>query len=203
MKIKKLLLITFLLTYAFESQAAINVSEIKINMANLETLKDKDAGLAKCEELIREIDLAEENEKAHSAEFYTWKGIVTAKMAQYKKSLTLAKEARSYLEKSVEIDEKNSDAAALNALGILYHRVPRFIAFGDNKKAEEYFKRAIQISSNVDTNWRYGEFLIDTGKKEKGLELLKAALSKVNPAKSEEKIKAKIIQELVKKYEKE
>jgi Tfp pilus assembly protein PilF len=86
-------------------------------------------------------------------------------------------------------------------LGIIYHRVPKFISFRDDKKSEEYFKKAVATSSNLDTNWRYGEFLIDTGRKEQGLELLKTALTKLKPTKFDEKIKEKIIQGLIKKYE--
>ncbi len=200
MKIKQLALTVFLLFFSFNANAAIDVSHIKLELAKLEGSQDKKAGLAKAEELLAKIN-EQEKQNSESAEFYTWKGIVVAKMAHYKKSLSLAKEAKGYLEKAVSIDEKNSNAAALNALGILYHRVPRFISFGDDKKSEEYFKRANSVSSNLDTNWRYGEFLVETDQKQKGLELLKSALTKVDAKKPDEKIKEKIIQDLIKKYE--
>lgn len=205
MKIKKiypLFFATFL--WPLLANAALNVPQIKLEMAKLEISKDQKAGLLKCEELMTKLDEEEKN-GANSAEFYTWKGIVLAKMAHYKapspSALNLAKEARENLEKAVLIDEKSSDAAALNALGIIYHRVPRFISFGSDKKSEEYFKRAIAASNNLDTNWRYGEFLVETGRKDEGLPLLKAALSKIDQKKADEKIKEKIIQQLIKKYE--
>jgi tetratricopeptide (TPR) repeat protein len=201
MKIRNLFIPLILLAISSNSYAALDLPKIKLELAKLEGSKDKKVGLAKCDELIKEIDIEMNSEKKNLAEVYTWKGIVVAKMAHYNKSLSLAKDAKSYLEKAIEIDEKNSDAAALNALGIMYHRVPRFISFGDDKKSEEYFKRAVQVSSNLDTNWRYGEFLLETGRKEQGLEHLKTALSQVNPAEEDKKIKAKIIQELIKKYE--
>jgi Tfp pilus assembly protein PilF len=200
MKIKIVILFASVLLYSFNANAALNISQIKLELAKLEGFKDKKVGLAKCENLMMQINEEERGDK-NSSEFYTWKGIVTAKMAHYQRSLSLAKEARSLLEKAVAIDEKNSDAAALNALGILYHRVPSLISFGDDKKSEEYFKRAIALSSNIDTNWRYGEFLIDANKKEEGLKLLKSALLKVNSEKQDDKIKEKIIQELIKRYE--
>ena len=201
MKIRNFITSAMLLVFSCNAHAALDLPKIKLEMAKLEGSKDKKVGLAKCDELMKEIEEKEVTNKENPAEVYTWKGIVVAKMAHYKKSLSLAKEAKSYLEKAVEIDEKNSDAAALNALGIMYHRVPRFISFGDNKKSEEYFQRAVKVSSNLDTNWRYGEFLLEAGKKEEGLQHLKTALSQVNPAEEDKKIKAKIIQELIKKYE--
>ncbi len=197
---KKIILFTLVLFYSLSANAALNIPHIKLELAKLEGSKDKNTGLAKCEELMTQINQEDKGDK-NSAEFYTWKGIVTAKMAHYRKSLSLAKETKNLLEKAIIIDEKNSDAAALNALGIMYHRVPRFISFGDNKKSEEYFKRAISASSNLDTNWRYGEFLMEIGKKEEGLKLLKIALSKASQEKPDEKIKEKIIQEMIRKYE--
>jgi tetratricopeptide (TPR) repeat protein len=190
--------------YSISANAALDVAKIKLELAKLEIKKDKEEGLKKCEELFSLIEQEEEN-GSESAELYTWKGIILAKMAHYNapapKALSLAKDARDSLEKAVLIDEKNSGAAALNALGIIYHKVPRFISFGDNEKSEEYFKRAILISNNLDTNWRYGEFLIDVGKKTEGLKLLKTALSKVDKRKADEKIKAEIIKNLIKKNE--
>ena len=39
-----------------------------------------------------------------------------------------------------------SDAAAYNALGMLYHKVPGWpISFGSNKKARDYFEKAIAL----------------------------------------------------------
>lgn len=198
MKTKILAISAFVLMFSFNASAALNMPHIKFELAKLEGSKDKKIGISKCEELMAQID--RDGEK-NSAEFYTWKGIVTAKMAHYQKSLSLAKEARSLLERAVAIDEKNSDAAALNALGLMYHRVPRFISFRDDAKSEAYFKQAVATSSNLDTNWRYGEFLIETGKKDEGLKLLKTALLKSDPKKQDEQIKEKIVLELIKNNE--
>lgn len=203
MKNSKLLAAFFALSFFLnvpQAVAALDLANIKFELAKLENSSDKKVILAKCDELMLAIN-KEDKGNASSAEFYTWKGIVTAKMAKYNKSLTLANEAKELLEKAVKLDEKNSDGAALNALGILYYRVPRFISFKDDKKAEEYFKKAIATSSNLDTNWRYGEFLIESGKKEQGLELLKLALTKADARKPDEKIKQQIVKELITKNE--
>lgn len=191
--------------FSFNASAALNVPAIKLELAKLESVKDKDEGLKKCEKLLATIEQEEEKTEKESAEIYTWKGIVLAKMGHYKapnlKALGYAKQARGYLEQAIEMNKGSPDSVALNALGILYHRVPRFISFGDNDKAEEYFKQAITTSSNLDTNWRYGEFLIEEGKKEEGLKLLTTALSKVDPTKPDEKIKEEIIRGLIKENE--
>lgn len=200
MKSLKLILTLSLLTFTCSKAFALDLPSIKLELAKLESQSDKALGAEKCNDLLVKIN---QEQKQDSAEFFTWRGIILAKLAHYNapnpKALGLAKEAKNNLEKAVEIDEKNSDAAALNALGILYHRVPKFISFGDDKKSEEYFKRAIQVSSNLDTNWRYGEFLIEKGRVEEGLNLLKTAVAKADQKKADEKIKQKIIQELIEK----
>ena len=87
-------------------------------------------------------------------------------------------EARALLDKAIAIDPKANEAAGLNALGILYHKVPIWpISFGNNKKARAYFEQALSVSSNLDTNFRMGEFLIDMGEREKGVSHLKTALA--------------------------
>lgn len=205
MRITKFLSVSLVVFfYSISANAALDLAKIKLELAKLESVKDKDEGFARCEKLMAQLDESGEEEK-NPATYYTWEGIVVAKMAHYKapaiSALSLAKDARRSLEKAVELDETNSNAAALNALGIIYHRVPRFISFGNDKKSEEYFKRANAVSSNLDTNWRYGEFLVEEGRKEEGLKLLKLALSKANSSKADEVIKAKIIRDLIKENE--
>jgi len=112
------------------------------------------------------------------AEPFIWKGIALAARAKYQgvSALALVREARDLLEQSIQLDPAASDAAAYNALAILYHKVPGWpISFGSNKKARDYFEKAIAISSNLDTCFRYGEFLLDIGEKEEGLRYLKRA----------------------------
>lgn len=187
--------------FANSTLAALNISEVRIELAKLESIKNKKEGFERCKKLIAKI----ESESAKdSIEYNLWKGVALAKEGHYKSpnpaALGLAKEAKLLLEKAASQDERYMGAIPLNALGILYHRVPRF-SFGSNTKAEEYFKRAIAISSSIDTNWRYGEFLIDTGKIPEGIALLKTAIIKADKNKEDDAIKTQIIENLIKSNE--
>jgi tetratricopeptide (TPR) repeat protein len=114
------------------------------------------------------------------AEPYVWKAIALSAKAKHQgiSALSSVKQAKKLLEKSIGINPSAADGAGYNALAMLYYKVPGWpIGFGDSDKAEEYFQKALSTSSNLDTNYRYGEFLIeDVGNKEKGLKYLNKAL---------------------------
>ena len=135
------------------------------------------------------------------AEPLVWKGIALAARAKYQgmSALAVVREARDVLERATQIDPSASDAAAYNALGMLYHKVPGWpISFGSNKKARDYFEKAIALSANLDTCFRYGEFLLDVGEKEAGLRSLKRALAfPERPDRPEDVFKQKMIVDLI------
>ena len=86
---------------------------------------------------------------------------------------------------------------------MLYHKVPRRpLSFRSDTKAKEYFEKAVETDSNLDTHYRYGEFLLDTGEKEEGLLQIKKALAFPNRAgREEDKLKKEEIQALIKAQE--
>ena len=131
-----------------------------------------------------------------------WKGIILSARAKHVgiSALALVDEARGILEKAVALDPQACEAAGLNALGMLYHKVPMWpISFGNNKKARTYFKQALAASSNLDTNFRMGEFLIDVGEKEEGLRHLKTALASPDRGRPEDVWKRKDVEALIQK----
>ncbi|MCC6932629.1 MAG: hypothetical protein IT292_05175 [Deltaproteobacteria bacterium] len=80
------------------------------------------------------------------------------------------------MKKSIVIDPKSSDGAAYHALAMLYFKVPAWpIAFGDNEEASPNFKKALKISSNIDTNYRYGKFLAEEDQSEGARKYLQKA----------------------------
>jgi cytochrome c-type biogenesis protein CcmH/NrfG len=75
------------------------------------------------------------------------------------------------------------DPEALNgglyaSLGALYSKVPGgLIGFGDDELAAEYFTKALQVDpNNIDSNYFYGEFLIDQGDYAEAVAVLDRAL---------------------------
>jgi len=102
------------------------------------------------------------------AEPLIWEGIVLSTAAGVKGglgALGLAKDSRSKLEAALKIDPQALQGSAYTSLGTLYHKVPGFpVGFGSDKKAREYLEKALAINPDgIDSNYFYGEFLLDEG----------------------------------------
>jgi len=98
-----------------------------------------------------------------------WQAVVKASYADHQdpvSALQSVHEVRSLLTKVITVDPKTVDGSAYVVLGTLYHKVPAWpVAFGDDTEAEKMLKMALKISPNsIDSNFYYGEFLIDKGK---------------------------------------
>lgn len=123
--------------------------------------------------------LAEAN--PYSAEVLIWEGIVVSSEAGARGglgALSLAKEARRLLEESLKLNEGALSGSAYTSLATLYAKVPGWpIAFGDEKRAEELFRKSLALNpSGIDPNFFYGEYLIDDGRVAEGRRYLEAAL---------------------------
>ncbi|HET6564759.1 MAG TPA: tetratricopeptide repeat protein [Xanthomonadales bacterium] len=100
-----------------------------------------------------------------SAAAYIWSGIVKSTCAGAKGglgALKLAKQSKADLEKAMELDAEALQGSAYTSLGTLYFSVPGWpVGFGDDKKAEELLKHALQLNPDgIDTNYFYGDFLM-------------------------------------------
>ncbi len=167
MKWKQFTVSVFLLTLAQLSFADINedVYQLQKRWAEVNyTLKDK-AQTQAFEDLINEANVVVSH-NSKSAEAYIWRGIIKSSFAGAKGGLgamSLAKASKADLEQALSIDENALSGSALTSLGTLYFKVPGWpIGFGDNDKARELLEKAIKINPNgIDSNYFYGEFLID------------------------------------------
>ena len=115
------------------------------------------------------------------AEALIWEGIVLSTAAGVKGglgALGLAKQSREKLEAAIAIDANALDGSAWTSLGTLYHKVPGFpIGFGNDKKAKEYLRKALQINpEGIDPNYFYAEFLYDDDDYAGALQYLEKAL---------------------------
>lgn len=81
-------------------------------------------------------------------------------------ALSLAKEAKSLLEEVIATSPQTLDGSAYTSLGSLYYKVPGWpIGFGDDDKAEEMLKKALEINpKGIDPNYFYGDFLAEDGR---------------------------------------
>ncbi|MDT8803991.1 tetratricopeptide repeat protein [Vibrio vulnificus] len=81
-------------------------------------------------------------------------------------ALSLAKEAKALLEKVIATAPITLDGSAYTSLGSLYYKVPGWpLGFGDDEKAEEMLKKALEINpKGIDPNYFYGDFLAEDGR---------------------------------------
>ena len=115
------------------------------------------------------------------AEGWIWRGIIDSSFAGAKGgfgALGLAKNARKYFDKAIDINGDAMLGSAYSSLGTLYYSVPGWpIGFGDDDKAEMYLIKGLGINSNgIESNYFYAEFLVDQKKPEQALEYYRKAL---------------------------
>ncbi|SFB97012.1 hypothetical protein [Pseudoalteromonas denitrificans] len=120
------------------------------------------------DDLIKQAD-SFKTQYTHSAEGYIWNGIIKSSYAGAKGglgALSLVKDSKKSLEKALEINDKALAGSAYTSLATLYSQVPGWpIGFGSDKKAEENFKRALEINPNgIDPNYFYAQYLYDDRK---------------------------------------
>lgn len=90
---------------------------------------------------------------------------------------SLLKEARKELEKAIELNPRALDGFSQAFLGRLYGQLPPWpLSYGSRKKAEIYFKNALEINPNAKANNAYyGAFLISKDSYKEALEILNSA----------------------------
>lgn len=115
-------------------------------------------------------------------EALAWEGIVLSTYAGEvgaMGAMKYAKAAREALLKAEEMDPTALAGGIYASLGALYSKVPGgFIGFGDDDLAATYFEKALAVDpGNIDSNYFYGEFLIDQGDYAQALPVLRRALA--------------------------
>jgi tetratricopeptide (TPR) repeat protein len=127
--------------------------------------------------------------KAHSvsegapgrAEPLVWEGIIVSSWAGEKGglgALGLVKQAKALYEQAIQIDGNALDGSAYNSLGVLYYKVPGWpVGFGDKAKARELLNKALAINpKGIDSNFFYGEYLLETRQSDEAASYLERAL---------------------------
>ncbi|WP_106419788.1 hypothetical protein [Salinicola tamaricis] len=134
---------------------------------NVEYEMQGDAQQRAFESLVKEVDALAQR-YPDNAHVLTAQGVVLASYAKAKGglgALDLAKQARKSLERAIQIDPQGENGSAYVTLGALYQHAPGWpIAFGDDDKAGELLKRAVEIRPDgIDTNFYYAQYLEDQG----------------------------------------
>lgn len=142
--------------------------------------------LEKDQQEIMFKSLAEQSEETlsqfpESADIMIWRAIILSTYAGEKGglgALSLVKEAKQLLEKSIEIDPTALQGSAYTSLGSLYYQVPGWpIGFGSDKKAKVFLTKALEINPDgIDSNFFNADFLIEQHKKDEAKAFLEHAL---------------------------
>lgn len=121
--------------------------------------------------------------RAHpqTAEPLVWNAIIVSTHAGVSGglgALSKVKRARTLLEQAADIDPNALQGSVYTSLGSLYYQVPGWpIGFGDDKKAEDYLKRALaQNPDGIDPNFFYGDYLRDQGRYREAITYLTKAI---------------------------
>ncbi len=110
-----------------------------------------------------------------------WEGIILSTDAGIGGGLGAlgkVKKAKKLFEASLKQNSKALDGSAHTSLGSLYYQVPGWpISFGNDDKAEEHLKQALQIDPmGIDSNFFYADFLIEEDRYDEARTYLERAL---------------------------
>ncbi len=108
------------------------------------------------------------------AEPLIWQAITLVTLASLDpglSSLDRAAQARDLLLRAVAIDPGAMRGSAYLALACLYYKVPGWpLSFGDIKKAERYFQKALALNpGGIENHYYYGHFLGKIGRVQEAL----------------------------------
>lgn len=156
-----------------------DVGPLQQRWAEIKYRTPEDKQAAAFEQLAQQADQAVQK-NAGAAEPLIWKGIILSTWAGAKGglgALSLCKQARASFEEALKIDPQALDGSAYTSLGSLYYQVPGWpVGFGDDDKAEELLKQALAINPDgIDSNYFYGDFLIEEDRYEEAIKVLEHA----------------------------
>lgn len=167
-RIVNALFITALIAVA-PAHAAFN-DELSALQQRWATVRYQTNGDERKAQLQKLVDEADSFAKKYSdkADGYLWAGVIRGSLAEAingMSALGIVKEAKTNLEKAIEIDPKAEDGYALGVLGLMYAKVPGWpIGFGDDKKAKEILKKSIEVSpEGMNVNYFNASYLFEKG----------------------------------------
>lgn len=174
-----LLTLTFAMLACLQASAT-TIEELQHDWAVANYQLSGDEKKSAFERLANKADQAV-NDHPGDAGILIWNGIIKSTWAGAAGglgALKLVKAARSSLEQAMAIDDDALDGSAYTSLGALYYQVPGWpIAFGNDKKAREFLEKAVSINPDgIDSNYFYGQFLIEQKEYDKARQVLNKAL---------------------------
>jgi tetratricopeptide (TPR) repeat protein len=160
----KKILLTLLLSAFVQASFASTLQGLQADwaIANYQLTGDEQA--AAFASLTKRAESAV-REQPNDPELLLWEGIIKSTYAGKAgglSALSLVKAAKSSFEKAMEINDGVMQGSAYTSLGALYYQVPGWpLAFGSDKKARELLEKALVMNPDgIDSNYFYGDFLV-------------------------------------------
>ncbi|OZY86689.1 hypothetical protein CBP51_06645 [Cellvibrio mixtus] len=182
----KTLLIKLLAIITFCVGASFAMADEASDLHGLQTrwaeIKYNTAAAEKEKAFLALIGDAEKLSAAHqSAPFLIWEGIIRSTYAGVKGglgALDQVKHAKKLFEQSIALQPDALNGAAYTSLGSLYYQVPGWpVGFGDDKKANEMLLKGLSYNPDgIDSNYFYGDYLLDQKQYKKAVVALEKAL---------------------------
>lgn len=184
----KLFFIAFLGISCPATASSISSSELNTNIRNLQTEWENvfyglptEQHAERFKSLLDRLD-AIEAQYPEAAPPKVLKAMVLCTYAGTERglgALNTIEKARDLLRNAIQIDPRALEGSAWITLGNLYQRLPGWpISFGDNTLAREYLDNALKMfPSAMDTNYFYGNFLLEQGEYDEALTYLEKANS--------------------------
>lgn len=126
---------------------------------------------------------AEQLRNTHNKEapYLIWEGIIRSTYAGAKGGLSAldqVKHAKKLFEEAIKLSPDAMTGSAYTSLGSLYYQVPGWpVGFGDEEKAKAMLLKGLSYNPDgIDSNYFYGDFLLDQKQYSQALVVLEKAL---------------------------
>ena len=166
-----------------QAQTPEDLGQLQQQWATVKYQQEQQAQPVQTQHYADLIVQAENARKQHpeDARYLIWEGIIRASYAGSKgglDALSEVKAAKKLFEQALKQDEKALDGSAYTSLGSLYYQVPGWpVGFGSDKKAREYLLKGLEVNPDgIDSNYFYGDFLLQQKEYKAAVAVLEKAL---------------------------
>lgn len=166
-----------------QAQTPEDLGQLQQQWATVKYQQEQQAQPVQTQHYADLIVQAENARKQHpeDARYLIWEGIIRASYAGSKgglDALSEVKTAKKLFEQALKQDEKALNGSAYTSLGSLYYQVPGWpVGFGSDKKAREYLLKGLEVNPDgIDSNYFYGDFLLQQKEYKAAVAVLEKAL---------------------------